>query len=335
MAHERDPQHPNERPGGLEAMKSRYLEWLQVRNYSEQTIDGRRYTLNRFIRWCEDRDLNAPCELTKQIIENYQRYVFLYRQKNGKPLSPRYQYAHLGPVKYFLKWLTRENFIPHNPAADIVLPRIGQSLPMGVLSAKQVEEVLSQADFDRPLGVRDRAIMETFYSTGMRRKELARLEVQDVKPAHGVIAIRSGKGDRDRVVPVGKRALAWILRYIDEVRTRTLIDQDAGPLFVSQRGGPLSPGHLTGLCRKYFEKAGIPHGACHLFRHSMATAMLENGADVRYVQEMLGHAKLSTTQIYTHVAITKLKEIHAKTHPARFGRPSECAATSTPEVDES
>jgi integrase/recombinase XerD len=180
-----------------------------------------------------------------------------------------------------------------------------------------VEHVLIQPHVQHPLGVRDRTILETFYSTGMRRTELVRLTLSDLDWGRRLILIRRGKGRRDRLVPIGPRALAWVARYLTEVRPRLVRAPDGGTMFLTARGRAFHPNHLSTLVRGYVEAAHLGKGgACHLFRHTMATLMLEGGADIRFIQEMLGHAKLTSTQRYTHVSVQQLQVVHAATHPA-------------------
>ena len=169
------------------------------------------------------------------------------------------------------------------------------------------------------MGLRDRTMLEAFYSTGIRRMEMANLKLFDLDAERGTIMVRQGKGKKDRMVPIGERALAWAAKYLADARPKLVQEPDDGTLFLTNLGEPFSPNRLTQLVREYVERAELGKtGACHLFRHTMATLMLENGADVRYIQEMLGHAELSTTQIYTQVSIRRLKEIHTATHPARL-----------------
>jgi integrase/recombinase XerD len=151
----------------------------------------------------------------------------------------------------------------------------------------------------------------------MRRAELIRLTLADLDPDRRLVLIRQGKGRRDRVVPIGPRALGWVARYLAEVRPRQVGTRDAGIVFLTTRGAAFHPNHLSALVRHYVEAAQLgKRGACHLFRHTMATLMLEGGADIRFIQEMLGHADLTSTQIYTHVSIHQLQTVHAATHPA-------------------
>jgi integrase/recombinase XerD len=194
-------------------------------------------------------------------------------------------------------------------------------LPRAVLTQSEAEQVLNRPDVRTPLGIRDRAVLETFYSTGMRRMELLGLAVHDLDLERGTVTIRKGKGKKDRVVPIGGRAVRWIQKYYFEVRPKLLPTRNEPTLFLSGDGKPLEPNTLTHLVRQYVTAADLGKvGACHLFRHTCATLMLENGADVRFIQQMLGHAKLETTAIYTQVSIRKLKEVHERTHPARMER---------------
>jgi integrase/recombinase XerD len=185
-----------------------------------------------------------------------------------------------------------------------------------VLTAEEAERVLAQPDVRDPLGLRDRALLEVFYATGMRRSEVASLQLGDVDVDRATAEIRQGKGKKDRIVPLGERAALWIAKYIREARQRLVSEPDDRTLFLSNAGEPFSPDYLTEMVAGYVEAADIgKRGACHLFRHTMATLMLEGGADTRFIQAMLGHADLKTTQIYTHVAVRQLQAIHKATHP--------------------
>jgi integrase/recombinase XerD len=166
-------------------------------------------------------------------------------------------------------------------------------------------------------------MLEVLYSTGARRGELAGLDLGDLDAERGLALVREGKGRKDRMVPVGDRALAWVAKYLRESRPSLTAESTRGSLFVTETGERLSTSWLTDLVRTYVERSGVAKvGACHLFRHTCATLMLEGGADIRFIQQLLGHAELSTTEIYTRVSIVKLKEIHRATHPARLGASS-------------
>ena len=177
--------------------------------------------------------------------------------------------------------------------------------------------MLRQPNVETRTGVRDRAILEMFYSTGMRRTELLQLRLYDVDKKYGLVTIREGKGRRDRVVPVGERALFWFDEYVTRGRQKKVAEPYDSVVFLTAAGRPFTPNHLSWLARRYVIAAQIgKSGACHIFRHTMATLMLEGGADIRYIQAMLGHVRLDTTKIYTHVSIRMLKQIHTTTHPA-------------------
>jgi len=294
-----------------------YLEWLEVRGYTEDTVEHRAQVLNYFAAWGEDRGLVRSTEVTRPILQRYQRWMFYYRKKNGQPLGISTQYTRLMVVSVFFRWLTRNNYLLYNPASELELPRTEKRLPKAILSIEEVEKVLAQPNLRDPLGVRDRAIMEVLYSTGIRRKELVGLTIFGFDQDRGTLWIRLGKGKKDRVVPVGERAMLWVDKYLREVRPRLVMEPDEGYLFLSGDGLPLTPGYLSDSVRRYVDAAGIgKKGSCHLFRHTMATLMLEGGADTRYIQQMLGHENLASTQLYTQVSIKKLKDIHTATHPA-------------------
>ena len=277
--------------------------------------------LRYFILWCDERGLTKPQEITKPIIERYQRYLFLYRKKNGEPLSTRSQHVRVVPIRAWFKWLARQNYILYNPASDIEMPRLERRLPKHILTVDESERILSQPNLKTQTGIRDRAILETLYSTGMRRMELINLHLFDIDTDRGTVMVRQGKGKKDRMIPIGTRALLWIEKYRQEVRPELVSADDEGVLFLTNLSEAFTPNRLTQMVREYIDAADIgKRGSCHLFRHTMATLMLENGADVRFIQAMLGHVSLETTQIYTQVSIRKLKDIHTATHPAKMER---------------
>jgi len=306
---------------GMHVLLKRYFESLLLRNYSPETVKKHRLQLNDFIHWCADRDLTQPARITRHLIQNYQRHMLRQIDKRGKPFSFRNQYSRVCSIRCWFKWLAKNEHIPHNPASELDLPKLPQRLPKHVLNQAEAEAILSQPDVTQLLGLRDRAILETFYSTGMRRMELVRLETHDLDAERGVVTIRQGKNKKDRVIPIGKRALVWIEKYLTEVRPKFLVDFTSSWLFLTSKGNEFSCSSMSLLVRKYVDSAAIGKtGSCHMFRHTMATLMLEGGADVRFIQEMLGHTNLETTQVYTRVSIRKLQEVHTQTHPARNER---------------
>jgi integrase/recombinase XerD len=320
------PRHLFERKDPLARhLLTRYMaehfEWMRGAGYAEDTIRARRVAIRRFIGWADERGLDDPREITRPILERYQRHLFYYRKSDGTPMTIGSQLGCLAPLKTFFKWLARDNHILYNPAADLQLPRQPKRLPRSILTVQDVEAIISEADPATAQGLRDRAMLETLYSTGLRRMELTGLALYDVDLARGLVFVREGKGRRDRVIPIGARAAAWVDKYLTEARPQLLVG-DAEALFVNDYGEPISAEFLAGKVKRYMHFAGVEKtGAAHLFRHACATHMLEGGADIRFIQAMLGHANLETTEIYTHVSIDKLKEIHAATHPARLERP--------------
>ena len=310
---------------GLVLLVGSYIEAQRVRGLTEMTVEKREWTLWRFVEWCHERGITRPEEVTRPILERYQRGLYHYRRDDGSPLSFRSQYQLVGNVKYFFRWLAKQNYLASNPASDLDMPRLGTQLPRHILSIEEVEKVLALPDLSTPYGVRDRAILETLYSTGIRRTELCHLKLYDVGFTRGTLMIRQGKGRKDRVVPIGERALSFIDRYVLSVRPQLVVPPDDGFLFLAYSGRPFNPDYLGHEVRKYVIASGVgKEGACHLFRHTMATLMLDGGADIRYVQEMLGHAKLTTTSLYTQVSIDRLKKVHEATHPgARLKRAGE------------
>jgi integrase/recombinase XerD len=319
----------------MAALLERFLSWMRQKNYSERTVADREQHLLSFIAWCDERGVSRATEVTRAVLEGYQRYLYHYRRADGQPLSFRGQHIRLAPVRAFFKYLARSHLILFNPASELELPKLGHRLPRHVLSAKEAERVLVQPDVDDPLGVRDRAILEVLYSTGIRRCELIRLRLYDLDPDRGVLVVRQGKGRRDRVIPIGDRAVAWTERYIAEVRPTLVMPPDDGVLFLTHLGQPFSANRMTQLVRKHVDAAELGKtGSCHLFRHTMATLMLEGGADIRFIQQMLGHVDISTTQIYTQVSIRKLKAIHTATHPARLDGPHIEPDADEPDADE-
>ena len=305
----------------LELLLEKHLDDLLLKNYSEYTVKNRRVHIGFFLAWVADRGITEPVEVTCTVLEAYQRYVFHYRKKNGEPLGFNGQHDRIVPLRVWFKWMARQHHILHNPASELKLPRVGMRLPKAVLTANEAERVLRQPNIHDPLGLRDRAIMETLYTTGMRRLELVNLKVWDLDIERATVAIRQGKGKKDRIIPLGDRTALWVRKYLDESRPGLVSEPDDKVVFLSNAGEPFALDYLTEMVRGYVDAANIgKSGACHLFRHTMATLMLEGGADIRFIQAMLGHADLKTTQIYTHVAVRQLQEIHRATHPAKIER---------------
>jgi integrase/recombinase XerD len=284
------------------------------------------------MQWAAERDVTRAGEVTRPILEAYQRWLSHYEPTSGKAkgrrLSWNAQCDRLKALKGWFQWLTRQNVILHNPASELELPRPEKRLPKHGLTLSEIEQLRLVFDLNDPLGLRDRAMMEMFYATGLRRAELGRLELTDVSPERGTVTVRQGKGRKDRVVPLGALAAYWCNRYVREVRSRLCLDTRTQTFFLSAYGRGFDLDVLSGMVSDWLQAAGIAKGSCHLLRHTCATHMLEGGADVRFVQQLLGHSNLNTTAIYTEVTIRQLLDVHARCHPA--GR-MENAASVAPE----
>jgi integrase/recombinase XerD len=312
-------------PGTLKARLADYLAHLEVRGYSPQSVEFRAHMLWYFACWCEERGLTAPSQVTRPLVQRYQRHLFYYRKANGQPLTAGTQYGRLQVVQMCFRYLVREGQLPANPAADIDLPRKVRSLPKAVLTSDELEAVLALPDVSTPQGLRDRVMLEVLYATGLRRGELSRLSVWDIDLGARTLWVRKGKGDKDRVLPLSQRAAQWLQKYLDDGRPKLSRRDDEKALFLSQLAEPFAPSALSDLVRQYV-RAGTSRasGSCHLFRHTMATAMLDGGADTRFIQAMLGHESLESTQLYTHVALSKLRAVYEATHPgARAAAPAD------------
>ncbi len=305
---------------GLSPYLNAFLEWGETKGHSKDTLRRRKAALRRFIVWCDERDTQRPQDITRPILERYQRHLYHYRKPDGQPLTFGSQHVLLTPLKSFFKWLTRENHLLYNPASELQLPKKPKRLPRALLSVEEVIAILKQPDTGTAEGLRDRAMLELLYSSGLRRGEVATLDIYDIDVRRHTVMVRGGKGDKDRVVPIGERALTWVERYRLDARPALWTGAEEHALFLSNEGKRYRRGTLSAHIKRHIQDAGIDKvGSCHLFRHAMATHMLENGADIRFIQALLGHADLNTTQIYTHVAIDKLKAVHALTHPLGQG----------------
>jgi integrase/recombinase XerD len=294
-----------------------YLEWMRVHNYASTTIENRKRYLGYFATFAQALGAREPKEVTRQLVAAYQRKLHSYRKANGCPLSVATQVQRLVPVSQFFTWLRQDHGIEQDPTRDLLMPRPNRQLPEATLSALEMARLMSVPDVTRPLGLRDRAVLEVFYSSALRRSEVIALRVPDLDFERGTLFIRRGKGAKDRFVPIGERALFWIRLYLGIVRPQFCVNTPSDVLFVSSVGTPMCADWLCRKVHAYLSRAGIhKRGSCHLLRHSVATLMLEGGADIRYVAEMLGHARLETTQRYTRVSIDRLRSVHARCHPA-------------------
>ncbi len=307
----------------------RFTDEMRVRNWSEGTIVQYLKSLDDFERFIVERYPNvaAIANITDEMVSAYQLWLCQRENKRrGGTLAPSTQRVYLGAVRSFFSFCAVERIVLLDPARNIELPRVGRRLPRGVLSPKEMRAVLRAPNLATYTGLRDRAILETFYSSGIRHMELLRLRVCDVDLERGYLTVLQGKFKKDRVVPLGKVAAHFIREYLTKARPHMLraADTPEARLFLSINGTPLAQPSLYGMIARVAKIAGLekrlfPHG----IRHTCATAMLRGHADIRYIQQLLGHESLSSTQIYTHVEIGDLKRVHARSHPREHDLPED------------
>jgi integrase/recombinase XerD len=295
-----------------------YLDYCLSHGESAQTINGKRRMIDRFILWCVLHDVENIQQIDQALVDDYQLYA--YRNYKGRN-SPQIQMDTLRnimtAIKRFVWRLYCNDVIERNPLDKMELPKNSKRLPKNILDKEQVLQV-----FEMPLmfgirGYRDRALLELLYASAVRRKELVELRIKNIDLKHQMLSINQGKGRKDRRVPLSLRACQWVEFYLNDIRPRIATLQSMDYLFINNTGKHYTPHTASDLVHKYLLLAGVAdEGACCVFRHSAATHMLEEGADLRYIQEFLGHADISTTQIYTHVSINKLTEVYLDTHPS-------------------
>jgi len=300
----------------LASQADAWLQRMAERNYSKTSLDAAQWALKMFLSWAQERSLSNPSEITKPILESYQSWLYRYEKADGQPLSVRTQRARLGTLQRFFSHLCKSGYLLANPAADLELPRKAHPALPKVLNKDELRRLMGQPDVTDPLGLRDRTILELLYATGMRRSELVGLDLEDIDLTTASVHIRKGKGGKGRLLPLGRGAMHWLEAYLEKGRPALSMSVAERAFFLSGYGERFNPNYLGNWVRKTLKAAGIEKkGACHLLRHSCATHMMENGADLRCIQQLLGHARLDTTEIYTEVSIHYLREVYEKTHP--------------------
>jgi len=300
----------------LSPLADEYLQALKVRNLSERTVSGRRFMLEKFFIFLASRGITHIDGITKEVIADYQTELYHAVNLRGRPNCVSYQNGGLSAVKGFTRFLKERDYIVADPARDIPYAKLPKRLPRGILTPSEARKIINTPDTKCAIGYRDHTIMEVLYTTGIRKEELNNLMTADVDYHDGFLRINGGKGKKDRIVPLGKIACRYLENYIKSVRPELIRDPYNNHLFLSARGNRLSKGMVWELVKKYAKKAKLKKTVSpHTFRHSCATAMLRNRADIRAVQELLGHESLESTQVYTHITINDLKETHSRCHP--------------------
>jgi len=285
-----------------------YLDHLRVeRRAADHTLESYAHDLVLLERFAAGRDRQAV-SLRRQDLEEFVRELMT----EGR--SPRSVARLVACVRGYYRFLVLDRHLADSPAEDLRAPRAWRSLPK-VLTLEEVDSLIAAPDVATPLGVRDRALIELLYATGLRVSELVGLRPADLNLAGGYLTC-IGKGSKERLVPIGDQAVEWVNRYQRDARPRLAKKGSVARLFLNARGGPLSRVGFWKALKRYAVKAGLRTDLSpHVLRHSFATHLLDRGADLRAIQLMLGHADLSTTQIYTHVLETRLKAIYERFHP--------------------
>jgi len=307
----------------LSSLIEAFRRWMALRGFSESSQAHYRQQLKLLFRLLEEKDVIEGDEIhlsaiTPQVVAEYQAYLYDYiSPKTCAKLNPNSQLGMLAILITFCRFLVSTHRLAKDPCQDLRLPRQRKSLPKDLLTTDEVRRLLSIPDTHTVVGFRDRVILEIFWATGMRIGELLSLAVQDIDFKEGLATIRQGKGGKDRVVPLGKGALGWISEYIERVRPLVVRSMgESNLLFVGRGGKHLDKTGVHAKLKVYRKRARLKKNLfSHLFRHTLATEMLRRGADLRHIQELLGHRRLRTTQRYTHIVKTDLKKVHGRTHP--------------------
>jgi integrase/recombinase XerD len=287
-----------------------YVQHLRERNLAPTTIAGAEYLLHRFFGYLEGLGIADIRAVTRDRLWEYATMVL------GRPWSPRSKVGRLALVKQLFRFLHREGRILTDPSAVLPEVKVPDSLPRSVLTAEEMNLLLAQPDMRTPVGFRDRTILETLYATGIRSAELRKLSIYDLDFAEGVLRIRQGKGRKDRLVPMGKVAGRYLAEYVKRVRPWLAKPNGETALFLLWSGKPVSDKMLNTAILRYVRQSRIgKRVTAHTFRHTCATEMLRGGSSIRYVQELLGHADISTTQVYTRILPLDLLKAHHKSHP--------------------
>jgi integrase/recombinase XerD len=280
--------------------------WME-RGLSENTLGAYKADLIALNRRLAERDVALVDASRADILD----YIAWRVESGAKPRSTARQ---LSSFRRFYRYLVREGALAEDPTAQIAMPKIGRALPQS-LTEEEVEALLSAPTVSDPLGHRDRAMLEVLYATGVRVSELINLKLSQLNLNQGVLRI-FGKGDRERLIPLGDEAQDWLREFIDGPRVEILLERQTDYLFPTRRGDRMTRQAFWHIIKRYAKKAGIQKKLSpHTVRHAFAPHLLNHGADLRVVQLLLGHSDLSTTQIYTHVARERMKELHGRHHP--------------------
>jgi integrase/recombinase XerD len=300
----------------VKALVPEYLRHLKALGRSPLTIRNARYSLGHFIAFLEAEGAANMATLDEEIIAEYQQELCFCLTARMRPLARRTQALRLSIVKGFTCFLKQRDYLAIDPARKLSLPKKPRRLPRVILSVAEVKQLLAAADTRTRTGHRNRVLLEVLYDTAIRRAEAAGIRLSDLDLNSGYVRV-IGKGDKERVVPVSQRVCAQVKTYITTVRPGFMRGFDPGYLILNRWGKRMNPNGIWAVVKRCARLAGIEKNiSTHTLRHACATHMLKNGAPTRHLQQMLGHESLESTQLYTHVTINDLKEIHARYHPS-------------------
>ncbi len=297
-----------------EALLFRFRESLSVLGRSSATVTTYTEHVRHFLMWVNGRDIR---QITRKDIEGYIVSLTRYRTKEGRPYGMNTVILKVRSIKRFFEFLEGSNLVFIDPASLIREPRKQRTLPKGILAPGEVSSILEQPNLGTLTGIRDRTILEVFYSTGIRLKELCSLTIYDADLQGGMLKVNRGKGGKDRIVPLGRHAIRFLKEYITKVRPLlTKKNRIERRLFVDIHGHPISTQVVSIMVKKCSRAAGIKKQVTpHTLRHTFASELISNGADITAVQRMLGHVDIRTTQVYIRSLGLDLKKAHVRTHP--------------------
>lgn len=316
----------------MELLLARFVDAMTVWSFSKLTVRAYRDAVAFFIDWLdEETDVEDLAGVTPETLSSFQTWLFTVektrsrgprkrsREKgatSGEKLAAASQGAKLTALKSFFRFLAREGKLLVDPAAGLTLPKRRKLLPQALITPKEAIKLCESISTKTPMGLRNRAVVEVLYATGIRNAELRELRLSDFDSSAGTLSIRAGKGGKDRVVPLGPLAGAVLSDYIAKGRPKLPVKPGVTHVFVSEHGWPLWAASVVRIVDEAARKAGLKKPVRpHRLRHACATHMLAGGADVRHIQRLLGHSTLATTEIYTRVEIGDLKAVHKRFHP--------------------
>ena len=298
----------------LHQLADRFFLDLRLKGRSPATLRSYRWYVGQFLKYLDRESITMACEISNEVLKGYHMDLFQRRSLGQCRDAARVQ-PYLVPVRSFVRFMQREKLLPEDPVEDLSFPRRHRSLPWVILSADEMVRLIEAPDVSTAIGYRDRTIMELLYSTAIRRNECRSIKIPDLSIEDGLLRV-FGKGQKERMVPVGRIALKFLDNYVLFVRPLFAKRRSEMHLFLSSRGSKMSRNVIGGFIDRYTRQAGIGKRVTpHTFRHTCATLMLRNRADIRHIQAMLGHESLESTQIYTHVAVSDLRDVLAKYHP--------------------